>query len=79
MGNIQAADWNGIGLPPVGTRVGVNMNTRDGSYEPALVVAHVPHRGEKAAVVVYEEHEDWNWATPGDDCFIPWGQVKRSA
>lgn len=72
--------WNGEGLPPVGERVGNNQLNPDGIYEPAIIVAHVPQRGELIAVFVLEDKSDWSWSSFGLDdgnqqCFVPWASV----
>lgn len=78
------SDWDGKGLPPIGERVGVSTRAKDGSYEQAVVVRHVPNNNELVAIVVYCDHKDWHWGTHDDDdespLFIPWKQAKlRSA
>ena len=79
-------NWNGEGLPPIGERVGTSQLNLDCTcdlddvYEPAIIVAHVPHCGELCAVFVLEDKSDWSWSSFGlDDCgqqaFVPWASV----
>ncbi len=73
----EETEWNGWGLPPVGAEIGCNIRTDDGSYELASVVAHVPHRGETAVIIVYADGKDWNWATHDGDCFVHRREVEQ--
>lgn len=75
-------NWNGVGLPPIGERVGNNQLNQAGfyEYEPVIIVAHVPHRGGMVAIFVLEDKSDWSWSSFGlDDCgqqaFVPWASV----
>lgn len=73
-------DWNGEGLPPIGERVGVNSLHPKNEYETAIVVGHMPQRGELIAVYVLEDRTDWSWSSFGLDdgdsqAFIPWVSV----
>jgi len=68
---MNGANSVGDGLPPVGAHI--ECDIRAGVFEPCQVVAHVPHKGEQAAVVVYDDGKDWDWATAGE-CFRPFQQ-----
>ena len=60
--------WTGAGLPPVGARIECDIH--NGRFIPCKVAAHVPHKGEFAAIVVYDGIDEWDWATAGE-CFRP--------
>lgn len=75
-------NWCGEGLPPIGERVGNNQLNSAGTYEPAIIVAHVPQGGELIAVFALEDKSDWSWSSFGRDdgnnqCFIPWGKANK--
>ena len=66
--NPSAQAWTGAGLPPIGARIECDIH--NGRFIPCKVAAHVPHKGEFAAVVVYDGIDAWDWATAGE-CFRP--------
>jgi hypothetical protein len=55
------SEWNGEGLPPVGTRCRHQLYPHEG-----IIVAHVTDNGTASAIIQYAD--DW---LVGHGCFVP--------
>lgn len=73
--------WNGKGLPAVGAKVRVNCDTKDGSYEPAVVAANVISKKHGLVTFfVYLERDCWNWGSvESQESILPLEQELKTA